>query len=74
MKPSREFLRQRKVSSATTLVAESEGDAVENPQAGRERREEVVWGKTPGGEGIAIQFFLDAIHSFMYSIPRTDDT
>ena len=54
MKPSKSFLRQRKTSSATAIV-ESKGDAVE------QRREEVVWGKTPGGEGIAIQFFLDDI-------------
>jgi hypothetical protein len=48
MKPSKGFLRQRKASSA----AESKGDATEHPQDDRERREEVVWGKTPGGEGI----------------------
>ena len=75
MKPSKSFLRQRKTSSATRL-AESNGDATEQQQEGRERREEVVWGKTPGGEGIAIQSFLDAIYLLYlgYSIPRTDDT
>lgn len=68
MKPSRGFLRQRKVSSATTLVAESEGDAVECPQDNQ-----VVWGKTPGGEGIAIQSFLDVVYLYTYSLPRTND-
>ena len=67
-------MRQRKVSSATTLVAESEGDTVEQSQDDRHRREEVVWGKTPGGEGITIQSFLDVICSFIYSLPRTDNT
>jgi hypothetical protein len=70
MKPSKSFLRQRKASSAT----ESKGDAAELPQDDRERREEVVWGKTPGGEGIAIQSFLHAVYSLCYSLSRTDDT
>jgi hypothetical protein len=58
MKPSKSFLRQR---SSVTALAESKGDAVELPQDDWEHREEVVWGKTPGGEGIAIQSFLGAI-------------
>ena len=72
MKPSKSFLRQRKASSAT----ESKGDAAEHPQDDRERREEVVWGKTPGGEGIAVQSFLNTIYSLSlgYSLSRTDDT
>ena len=59
MKPSKSFLRQRKASSGTAL-AESSGDTAEHPQnaSDRERREEVVWGKTPGGEGIAIMSFF----------------
>ena len=73
MKPSKSFLRQR--SSA----AEPNGDAVEHledDREHRERREEVVWGKTPGGEGIAFLSFLDTIYSLSlgYSFPRTDDT
>lgn len=48
MNPSKSFLRQR--SSATSLT-ESNGDAAKHPQDDWERREEVVWGKTPGGEG-----------------------
>lgn len=75
MKLSKGFLRQRKAFSATELTA-SKGDATEHPEDVRERREEVVWGKTPGGEGIANQSFLDTICSLFlgYSLPRTDDT
>ena len=58
MKPSKSFLRQR---APATVLVESNGDAAEHPQDDRERREEVVWGKTPGGEGIAIHSFLEAI-------------
>lgn len=48
MEPSKNFLRQR--SSATSLT-DSKRDAAKHPHDDWERREEVVWGKTPGGEG-----------------------
>jgi hypothetical protein len=51
MKPSKGFLRQRRSSSATAL-SESNGDAAEHSDDRERTREEVVWGKTPGGEGI----------------------
>ena len=75
MKPSKSFLRQRKASSSTGL-AESKDDTAEHALDDRERIEEEVWGKTPGGEGIAIQPFLDSICSLSLgcSFPRTDDT
>ena len=74
MKPSEGFLHQRKAPSATVLVSESTGDTIEDD---RQSREEVVWGKTPGGEGMAVLFFSLTIFphlSLGYSLPRADDT
>ena len=71
------LLRQRRAPSATALVAESIGDAVEHSQDDHERREEVVWGKTPGGEGMIIQFILDIVYSIIFGVvfrvPTTHD-
>lgn len=72
MTASEGFLRQRKAPCATTSIADSIGDAVEQPQ---DDREEVVWGQTPGGEGMAIQFLMLFPHLFSgyISLPRTDN-
>ena len=77
MKPSKSFLRQR---SSATALAESKGDATEHLQDDRERREEVVWGKTPGGEGSYsfLSCHLDGIYSLslnhiVFRVPTTHD-
>lgn len=69
------FLRQRKVPCATALVTKSIGDVVEGSHDDHGHGEDVVWGQTPGGEGIYFFLLISFLHlSSRYSLPRTDDT
>lgn len=55
MSPPEGFLRQRKApppdATESSIVAES--SVVGNEEV--ERKDEIVWGKTPGGEGMSSQ-------------------
>jgi hypothetical protein len=55
MPPPEGFLRQRKAppSDAAESSIAVESSVMENEQV--ERKEEIVWGKTPGGEGMSSQ-------------------
>jgi hypothetical protein len=59
------FLRQRGAVQETPL------ENINDEPAPRQRREEVVWGKTPGGEGIPDRFSSLALFSTLStSFPR----
>ncbi|KAF8816890.1 phosphatidylethanolamine N-methyltransferase [Phlegmacium glaucopus] len=66
MKPTDGFLRQRKASTSTAVVAESVRNVVEDPQDDRECREEVVWGKTPGGEVFRVPTTHDVLTTLFH--------
>lgn len=67
MSPPQSFLRQRGVAKETPANDNEE-------QVPRQRREEVVWGKTPGGEGICDRFSSVALLSTRFtSFPCPDD-
>lgn len=70
MSTQQNFLRQRNAAAKETRPEEPTHEATS-----RQRREEIVWGKTPGGEGniMLVYHYAHGSNPFLSSFSRPND-
>lgn len=78
--PPQNFLRQRNTGASpqarTPMLPDEFAPPAEQHADKRPEHEEVIWGKTPGGEGEPRDdnVVLYVLTLFIYSLPRPNDT